>query len=120
MYSEITCLFSLNVKPGKLDVFKSLIAEIVPIVAKESGTIVYEYSVNEIGDKAQIVERYRDSDAIVSHVDESFGPFAEEFLSFVDVFSLVVHGNPSADARNRLSAFSPEYFLPFNGCKKWA
>ena len=120
MHSEITCLFALDIKPGMLSSFKSLVAEIVSVVRNEPGTILYEYSANEQGDKAFIVERYKDSASIISHVDESFGPFAERFLSFVSITSLVIQGTPSADARHRLDAFSPLYMTPFDGCKKWA
>ena len=120
MHSEITCLFALDVKPGMFEAFKHLIAKIVPVVSNEPGTILYEYSADAKGEKAFIVERYKDSAAIVSHVDESFGPFAEEFLSLVDITSLIVQGSPSADARQRLDAFTPLYMTPFDGCKKWA
>jgi len=47
MHPHIFCLSSLAIKSGDFPEFKALIAQIVPATKLESGTIVYEYSVND-------------------------------------------------------------------------
>jgi quinol monooxygenase YgiN len=119
MHNEITCVFSLEVQPGKFDEFKQLVAQIVSLASAESGTIMYEYSASPDGNTAHIVERYRDSRAIVEHVEQTFGPYAERFLSLVQVKGLVVYGNPDTGARQKLNAFAPIYLTQFDGFKRW-
>ena len=119
MHNEITCVFSLEVKPGRFKEFKELIAEIVRLASAEPGTIMYEYSSSADGDIVHIIERYRNSRAIVDHVELTFGPFAERFLSLVTVKALTVHGDPDTAAREKLDAFSPVYLVLFDGFKRW-
>lgn len=115
MSSEISNLFTVTVKPGKFDAFKMLVSHIVDAARKEPGTLVYEYSVSGDGNTVHIFERYRDDDSLVSHVEETFSPFAERFLSLVDMKSLVVYGELTGKARDILDGFGAVYFTPFDG-----
>jgi quinol monooxygenase YgiN len=119
MHSEITCIFQLQINPGKLDSFINLVSEIITEVKNESGTILYEYSIDRASLKGYIIERYKDSESLVSHVDDTFGQFAEKFLSFAKIEELLVHGLPNDAAKSRLNSFCALYFEPFAGCRKW-
>lgn len=113
--NEISCLFSLDVLPGQFEAFKLLVSEIVAATREETDTLVYEYSVTVDQLHATILERYRHSEALVSHVKETFAPFAERFLSYATVRELKVHGAPSEAARVLLDGFGASYLHPFDG-----
>jgi quinol monooxygenase YgiN len=114
MENEIINVFTLAVKDGKFPDFKNLVEKIVKETNKESGTLTYIYSVSDDEKTAHIVERYK-SDSVVSHVERTFSPFAEEFLSLVDVTSLTVYGKPDAAVKAKLDPFGALYMTPFEG-----
>jgi autoinducer 2-degrading protein len=108
-------VFTLDVKPGQFEPFKGLVAQIVAATAQEPGTLAYQYAASDDQNTVHIYERYRDSVAFVTHVEQTFGGFAERFLSFVSVRSLVVYGEPDAAARKALDSFNATYMNLFNG-----
>jgi quinol monooxygenase YgiN len=115
MNNEVFWLFTLQVNPGKYEEFKALVADIVLATEKEPGTLAYQYSVNDDKTVVHIYERYVNSQAFVSHVTQTFGAFAQRFLSLVSVSSLVVYGNPNAEARAALDTFNATYMTLFDG-----
>jgi len=114
MSSHISSLFTLSLKPEDFPAFQALVAEIVSATEKEPGTLIYEYAINADHTVAHILERYR-PDSVVSHVDITFAPFAERFLSLVTITGLVVYGNPDAEVRKRLDPFGAVYMQAFGG-----
>ncbi|WP_410014546.1 putative quinol monooxygenase [Sodalis sp. C49] len=114
MEKDITCVFTLKLGEGKFPAFRDLVADIVASTAKEPGTLSYVYSVSDDEKTAHIVERYR-PDALVSHVDNTFAPFADEFLSLVTITALTVYGEPDAEIKKRLDPFGAVYMRPFDG-----
>lgn len=114
MPSQIFNLFTLSLDPKDFPAFKALVAEIVVATAQEPGTLIYEYTVNADRTVAHILERYQ-ADAVVSHVDTTFAPFAERFLGLVKITGLVVYGRPDAEVRKRLDPFGAIYMEPFGG-----
>lgn len=118
MKNEITCNFILDVKDGQLIAFKELIYKIVDVVKSEPGTLTYTYNISEDGKNIHIVERYKDIASIISHIDVSFAPFADKFLSLVDIRKLNVYGHPDQDLRKRLDVFGAEYFALIDGISR--
>lgn len=114
MKDEVINIFTLSLSPENFPKFKQLVARIVAATSKEPGTLMYEYSVTEDHTVAHIIERYR-ADAVVSHIEETFAPFAQEFLELVTVTSLVVYGNPDEPTRKLLDAFGAVYMNSFDG-----
>ncbi|MGJ7487316.1 putative quinol monooxygenase [Variovorax sp. LT2P21] len=114
MSSQITSVFTLAVEPADFPAFQALVVQIVAATREEPGTLVYEYSVNADRTVAHIVERYR-ADALVSHVDTTFAPFAERFLGLVTITGLTVYGPADAEVRKRLDPFGAVYMTPFDG-----
>ena len=115
MKDEVYWVFTLDMKPEKFDEFKALVSEIVAATSEESGTLTYEYSVSEDRKTVHIFERYRDSDAFVSHVENTFARFAQRFLELVTVTRLVVYGSPTEAAREKLNSFGAVYMTKFEG-----
>jgi len=114
MKNEITCVFNLAVNDGQFSAFKEWVSHVVKATSKEPGTLSYVYSVSDDQKTAHIVERYRQQD-LVSHVDYTFAPFAETFLSLVTITGLTVYGEPDDEIRKRLDPFGAVYMTPFDG-----
>jgi quinol monooxygenase YgiN len=115
MADDLFWVFTLNVEPGKFAEFRSLVADIVAASREEPGTLAYQYSVSADEKTVHIFERYRDSDAFVAHVEQTFGRYAERFLQLVTIASLVVYGNPNDSARKALDTFNATYMTLFDG-----
>jgi len=88
----------------------------VEATKQESGALQYEYAVSPDNKTVDIVERYVDSDAVVHHVADNFGPrFSKEFLALVQPTRFVVYGAPNAKVKEVLAAFKPVYMTLFDG-----
>lgn len=114
MNNDITCVYTLNLSESSFEEFKILVSDIVKATKKEPGTLSYVYSASEDGTRVHIIERYK-YDAIISHVDITFAPFAEKFLSLATITSLTVYGSPDSDTRAKLDPFGAVYMQPFDG-----
>jgi hypothetical protein len=66
--------------------------------------MAHEYSVSADNSKIHIVEHYRNSDAVISHVTKVFSQFAEPFTALANVSSFNVYGSPNAEARSILAS----------------
>lgn len=117
MNNEIICVFKLSLESGSFQAFEKLIAQIVNATDKEVGTLTYLYSVNEEKSRVHIVERYQEN-SLLSHIDTTFSPFADEFLSLVSITELTVYGHPNEEEKSRLDKFGAQYLRPFNGFSK--
>lgn len=113
MVDDLYWVFTLDVKPGQLQSFRSLVTEIVAASEKEPGTRAYRYSISADEKTVYIFERCRDSATFVSHVEQTFGGYAERFLSMVEIAPLVAYGNPDAQARKALDSFNATYMTLF-------
>ena len=112
---EIYWIVTCAVRPNQLAEFKMVVGQLVAAAKEEAGTLAYELAVDADQSTIHIFERYRDSDAVVSHVTQTFGPFAERFLTLVKVSGFVVYGTPSAEAQKVLVGFNPVYMSLFDG-----
>ena len=117
--NEVYWVVPFTVPPGNMDKFKQVEARLVAATKQEPGTLEYEYTASPDNGTVDIVERYVDSDAVVHHVAENFGPnFSKEFLALVKPARFVVYGTPSAKAKEVLGAFNPIYMTPFDGFRR--
>jgi hypothetical protein len=114
MNSQITCVFEMDVLPGKLDAFKGIIDRAVAATHNEPGVLLYEYCISDDGMKVYIVERYR-ADALIPHVDVTFAPFAQPFLDHVTFAALTVFGDATSEMRARLDTFGAVYVSTYAG-----
>lgn len=117
MNHEIVCVFKLVLDSCNFQTFEKLIAQIVNATDKELGTLTYLYSVNDEKNSVHIIERYKEN-SLLSHIDTTFSPFAEEFLSLVSITELTVYGHPNQEEKSRLDKFGAQYLTPFSGFSK--
>ncbi|WP_104100411.1 hypothetical protein [Cryobacterium sp. M96] len=62
-----------------------------------------------------ILESYRDSTSVVSHVTEVFPQFAEGFLECADITGFVIFSDPNEEAKKIRDGFGPTCMRPFEG-----
>jgi quinol monooxygenase YgiN len=114
--NEVYWVVTVSVPPGRMDDFKQVVDQLVAATKEEPGTLEYEYSASADQSTVDIVERYRDSNAVVAHVTQTFAPkFSKPFLDIAKPVRFVVYGMPTAEAKKVLEGFNPVYMTPFNG-----
>ena len=114
MNELVSLYFFAELKEDRFDEFKILVDKIVATTEKEEGSVGYIYSIGEDKKSIHIRETYK-KDAVVHHITKSFGPFAEEFLSYVDLKTLYVYGPVCDETKSLLEPFSPNYMSNFAG-----
>jgi quinol monooxygenase YgiN len=83
---------------GKVEDFKRLSAECMEIVrTKDTGTLQYEIFFNDDESECIVLERYRDSDALIEH-GANVRDLMEPILATASVAGEVL-GEPSAELR---------------------
>lgn len=115
MGEEVSWLLELAVKPGEIENFRTLMAEMVEATKAEPGALGYEWFVSDDGGKVVIYERYADSAATMTHLAGFGENFAGRFLGSTDPTGFQVFGDPSDDVKEALDGFGAAYLTPFGG-----
>lgn len=115
MRNEIYWVVTAALEPEKYDAFKETVTPLVEATRKEPGSLAYDYSVNADHTVVHIYESYRDSQAVVTHVQDTFSQFAEAFTALVSIEGFVVYGWPDPAAKEILDGFGSVYMTPFVG-----
>ena len=113
--SEILGIARFRFHEGKVEEFKRLAAQAMEIVrAKEPRTLAYDTYFNEDESECVIVERYRDSDALIAHA-ANLADLFEPILSIVDLVHGEVLGDAGPELRANLAGSKvPELFTPWS------
>lgn len=116
MNENIITMAEFSIKPGELDNFKVLVKEMVETTqANESDMMAYEFFISEDGMSCQIIERYVDSDAVMTHLGH-FGPkFGGRFMALAEPKGSKVCGNPSDELKEVMRGFGAMIFAPVGG-----
>jgi quinol monooxygenase YgiN len=109
--SELQGIARIKFHEGKVEEFKRLSAQAVEIArTKDSGTLQYDIYLNDDQSEGIVVERYRDSEALIEHganlVDLSAAIFA------TGSFAGEVLGEPSAELKASLADSPVRIFMP--------
>jgi quinol monooxygenase YgiN len=108
--NEVFWRLEVEIIPGKLEEFQSVMREQIASAEQETGTLDYEWYFNADDTVCHTYERYRDSDAIVTHASTFGEKFAERVLLTCRPTGLDVYGAPNAAARTLLDAYNPTYY----------
>jgi quinol monooxygenase YgiN len=110
--SELQGIARFKFHQGKLEEFKRLSAQCMEIVrTKDTGTLQYEIYFNHDQSECIVLERYRDSEALVQH-SANIGHLMEAILATGSVSGELL-GEPSADLRAQLAGSPVRLFTPF-------
>lgn len=80
MGDHVSWVLEVAVKPGQLDEFKALLAEMVESREAESGAMIYEWSIGDDDRTVHAYERYADSEAVLTHLTGFGEKFAQRLL----------------------------------------
>ena len=109
---ELIGIARFKFHPGRVDEYKSLSAQAMEIVrARERGTLQYDVFFNEDESEAVVIERFRDSAALIEH-----GANMAEISAAVLQTGLVegeLLGEPNAELRAKLTGPEPQLFTPW-------
>ena len=119
MNEEIAWRVILSVKPGQLDAFRMLTAEMVEVAQSERGVLSYERFVTEDGKFVHIYERYADRGAALAHLRMFKRRFAVRFSSMVEREQFIVFGHASGPLKQLLDSFGAIYLKLFGNFRYW-
>ena len=107
---EIQGIGRFKFREGELEQFKRLSAQLMEIVRrKDTGTVQYEIYFNDDQTECIVLERYRDSEALVEHA----GHLGDLGRAFPGLVSSELLGRPSDDLRAKLVGSGVRLFTPF-------
>ena len=108
--SELQGIARFEFHDGQLEEFKRLAAQGMEIVRnKDTGTVQFEISFNDDQSQAIVLERYRDSEALVQHA----GHLRDLGRAIPGLVSSELLGEPSDDVRAKLVGSGVRVFTPF-------
>ncbi len=113
--SELVGIARFKIHEGKLDEYKRLSAECMKIVrTKDTGTLQYDIYFNDDQSECVVIERYRDSAALIEHLAHIGDDLMAAILATVSVVHGEVLGEPSAELRANLAGSEvPHLFTPY-------
>jgi quinol monooxygenase YgiN len=114
MSENIHWVLEVAILPGKLEDFRAVAKDLIAATETEPGTFDYEWYFNADNTACHVYERYRDSEAVLEHV-ESFGRFAERFLQACRPTRFDIYGAPSDAVKAAVADLGPTYFAKFGG-----
>jgi len=117
MQDEITNTYHLKVDPARFEQFHDLVKTIVAASHQEPDTLTYEYLADADKSTVHIVERYR-MPGVLPHIEQTFAPHAETFLSLATIEKMFVYGNPTPEIRAKLDGFGAIYLTRFEGFRR--
>ena len=110
--SELQGIARFTFHEGTREEFKRLSAQIFEIVrAKDTGTLQYEIYFNDDQSEAIVLERYRDSAALIEHAT-NLGDLGRAVLA-TGLVSGELLGEPGAELRAQLADSPVRVFAPF-------
>jgi quinol monooxygenase YgiN len=110
--SELQGIARFKFHEGKLEEFKRLSTQCMEIVrAKDTGTLQYDVYFNDDQSEGIVLERYRDSAALIEHAAH-LGDLAAAVLATGSVSGELL-GEPSSELRAKLADSVVRLFTPY-------
>jgi quinol monooxygenase YgiN len=110
--SEILGIARFTFHEGKVEEYKRLTERAKDIVeAKDTGTLDYKVYFNADQSEAVVIERYRDSQALIEH-SEHLADLTPAILATADVEGEVL-GEASLELKRRLAESPVQLFTPY-------
>jgi quinol monooxygenase YgiN len=112
--SELLGIARFKFHEGKVEEFKRLSAEAMEIVrTADPGTLQYDTYFQEDQSECFVIERFRDSEALIEHA-ANLGDLRDAILATVSVVHGELLGEPSAELRAKLAGSEvPVLFTPY-------
>ena len=116
MNNNVILMAEFSIKSGELDNLKALVKEMVEATqADEPDTIIYEIFISKDGKSCQIMERYADSAAAMTHLRNFGEKFGDRPWAYLEPKGFKVCGNPSNELREAVSGVGAMVLTPIGG-----
>jgi quinol monooxygenase YgiN len=113
--SELLGIARFTFNDGKVEDFKRLSEQCMEIVrTKDTGTLGYDIYFNDDESEAIVIERYRDSDALIEHVANIGDDLMAAITATASVHGETL-GEPSAHLKAMMEGSPVRLFKPFLG-----
>ena len=100
------------IREGKLEEFKALAADCMRMVREtDSGTLQYDWFLNEAHAESVVLESYRDSQSVLEHI-ANLGATMGAILTVCD-WTFEVFGSPSPELVEAATGLPPNVYVPF-------
>ena len=110
--SELLGIARFKFHEGRVEEFKRLSAQAMEIVrTKDTGTLQYDIYFNDDQSECIVLERYRDSEALIEHAAH-LGDLSRAILATGSVSGELL-GEPSAELRASLADSVVRLFAPY-------
>jgi len=110
--NELQGIARFKIREGKLEEFKRLSAQCTESVrTKDTGTLQYEVYFNDDQSECIVLERYRDSEALIEHFAH-IGELMDAIVATGSVSGELL-GKPSAELRAKMADTEVRLFTPF-------
>jgi quinol monooxygenase YgiN len=110
--SELQGIARFEFHDDQLEEFKRLAAQAMEIVRnKDTGTVQFEISFNDNQSECIVLERYRDSQALIEHA-EHFGDLGQALFRAGWVAGELI-GEPSTELKAMMASSGIRVFTPF-------
>lgn len=111
--AEIQSIARFKIHDGKLEDWKRLIAEAMETIrSKDSGTLQYDLFLSDDSSEGVLIERYRDSDALLEHF-ANLGDTMNALLQMYSSISGEILGTPSAALRAAVEDADVRVYVPY-------
>lgn len=110
MTKHIQWTLEMNVREGRLDEVQPLIDAMVAATQEtEPGALIYEYYLSDDKTRCTVIERYADSDAVMTHLQNFQTKFAETFFATFEPVLFRVFGPANDDVKGALAALGATF-----------
>ena len=101
----------LKVTDGQLETFKELVAEMIPFIkTEEPGTLIYNWYISEANHKGTLLERYKNNQAAIKHVNNFVsGKYVDRLMSICTFESITILGDASEELKETLKDFTEDF-----------
>ena len=107
--SELQGIVRFKFHEGRVEEFKRLSAQCMEIVrTRDTGTLQYDTYFNDDESEAVVIERYRDSDALIEH-GQHIAAFMEPIIATATVEGELL-GDLSPELRAKMTGDEPQLF----------
>jgi quinol monooxygenase YgiN len=111
--AEIQSIARFKIHDGKLEDWKRLIAEAMETIrSKDSGTLQYDLFLSDDSSEGVLIERYRDSDALLEHF-ANLGDTMNALLQMYSSISGEILGTPRAALREAVEGADVRVYVPY-------
>lgn len=100
-------IVTMTIHDGKLDEFKQVAADCMASTkTKDQDTLQYDWFLSEDETVCTVIERYKDSDALMAHIG-NLGDLLGKLLAITD-FKPAVYGSPSQTLLQATAGLQPK------------